>query len=47
MILKNGLKMYFFFLISVFVYILIIFFNNFYIVEEMFIKDFYKRVDVF
>lgn len=47
MILKNGLKMYFFFLISVFVYILIIFFNNFYIVEEMFIKDFYKRVNVF
>lgn len=40
-------KMYFFFLISVFVYILIILFNNFYIVEEMFIKDFYKRVNVF
>lgn len=39
-------KMYFFFLISVFVYILIIFFNNFYIVEEMFIKDFFNRVNV-
>lgn len=43
---KMVYKMHSSFLISVSAHILTIFFNNFYIVEEMFIKDSYKKVNV-